>query len=165
MEILTSFFLGCILRPKKTKRYRLWAEIESCFLKSPKLWAFSRLVEHLTWCQFRPKASTVAALDFGPVGTLAGGVSRGAHPVGLWAVVVAVAVAARPTVWQPVHAVGAVWPSGHGADDVGCPGPRWRGGAVVYGPSGPWPDTPGEVVGGGIQGMKRPAGLSCHETP
>ena len=108
------------------------------------------------FCQVPPKKSTVAVLDFGPVGRLrrrwlsgmrtrsAGGGCGGGCPGTRRGTLSAVA-------WSTV-AAWWVWPSGHG-------------GAVAVGPSWPWPDTPGEVVGGGISGRTRPAGLSCHETP
>ena len=57
-------------------------------MKSPKLWTFSHRVEHLFFCQVPPKKSTVAVLDFGPVGRL-----RRAWWRGLPVVAVAVAVA------------------------------------------------------------------------
>ena len=122
-------------------------------MKSPKLWAFSHRVEHLFFCQVPPKKSTVAVLDFVAVGRL------------------------RRAWWRTRSACGPLAVAALGHDAGRCPlspGPRWRGGvgrpvhavgAVVLGPSWPWPDTPGAVVGGGISHGTRPAGLSCHETP
>ena len=143
------------MHPKKSKKYRLLVEIESCFLKSPKLWAFSHRVEHLFFCQVPPKKSTVAVLDFGPVGRL-----RRAWWRGLPVVAVAVAVAGprwrggdRSTLsarwWQPSgHGAAAVWsdakrparlsavgfPTGHARP--GCHATKRRQGLSWVGPVG-----------------------------
>lgn len=130
-------------------------------MKSPKLWAFSHRVEHLFFCQAPPKKSTVAVLDFGPVGRLrrrwlSGMRTRSAcHPV----VAVLPWYTTRDAVrCRLVHGVGVV--------GVAI-GPRCRGGArSVLAMAGHarrgcrrWDfrqDTPGRVV------MPRNAVKGCH---
>ena len=128
-------------------------------MKSPKLSAFSHRVEHLFFCQVPPKKSTVAALDLVPVGTLRRAWWRGLPVVAVGALRSGLPGCARSACGLVV-AVVCPGPGGGG----GLPGrgrptvARWVGRAAL-GPSGPWPDTPGEVVGGGSSDRTRPAGF------